>query len=344
MLENEKFTSLSEIGEFGLIEKIKQAVKINHQETILGIGDDAAVLDSNGKKTVISTDLLVEGIHFDMHYTPLKHLGYKAVVVNLSDIVAMNAQPKQITVSIAISSKYTLEAVDALYEGILLACKNYNIDIVGGDTTSAPYGMTISITSIGYADENKIVRRNTAKLNDIVCVTGNLGAAYAGLMILEREKKLFLENNQIQPELDGYDYVLERQLKPEARIDTLQLLAHHNILPTSMIDISDGLSSEAIHIAKESDLGVRIVADKLPIDTETLKVADELNLPHFTVALNGGEDYELLFTVSQKDYDKISKLDDISVIGFITEKESGYVIVDESGNTSPLTSHGWSSF
>jgi thiamine-monophosphate kinase len=288
--------------------------------------------------------MLVEGVHFDMQYTPLKHLGYKAVVVNLSDIVAMNATPKQITVSLAISSKYTLEAIEELYTGINAACKNFQVDLVGGDTTTVASGLIISITALGYAPKEDIIYRNNAQINDLICVTGDLGAAYAGLMILDREKRIFQENNQVQPELEGYDYVLEKQLKPEPRLDILRALKEAGIQPTAMIDISDGLSSELIHICKASGTGCRIMTDKLPIAQETLNVADELSLPHFTLALNGGEDYELLFTVNQSDYTKLMKVSDLSVIGFITEATSGYQLVDSENNIAPLTAQGWNSF
>ncbi len=344
MFENDTLTDINSLGEFGLIERIKSSVKIYNSETIYGIGDDGAVIDSKGLQTVVSTDLLVEGVHFDIQYTPLKHLGYKAVVVNLSDIAAMNATPKQITVSLAISSKYTLEAIEELYVGINAACKNFNVDLIGGDTTTSPSGLTISITAIGVAAAEEIIYRSTAQINDLICVSGDLGAAYAGLMILDREKRIFTENNKVQPELEGYDYVLEKQLKPEPRLDIIRALKEAGIKATSMIDISDGLSSELIHLCKASGTGCRIMTDKLPIAQETLNVADELSLPHFTLALNGGEDYELLFTLSQNDYNKLMKVSDISVIGFITEATSGYQLVDSENNIAPLTAQGWSSF
>jgi thiamine-monophosphate kinase len=344
MFQNDSLTSLDSLGEFGLIDRIKNSVKIYNKETICGIGDDAAVIEPGEEQLVITTDLLIEGVHFDVQYTPLKHLGYKAVVVNVSDVAAMNATPKQITVSLAISSKYTLEAIEELYVGINAACKNFNVDLVGGDTTTSPAGLVISITAIGSAKKDEIIYRNTAVINDLICVSGDLGAAYAGLMILDREKRIFMENNQVQPELDGYDYVLERQLKPEPRIDIIRALKEAGIKPTSMIDISDGLSSELIHLCKASGTGCRIMTDKLPIAQETLNVADELSLPHFTLALNGGEDYELLFTVSQNDYNKLMKVSDLSVIGFITEATSGYQLVDSENHIAPLTAQGWNSF
>lgn len=344
MFENNSFTTLDSLGEFGLIEKIKNSARIYNPETILGIGDDGAVLDSNGLQTVVTTDMLVEGVHFDIQYTPLKHLGYKAVVVNISDLAAMNAIPKQITVSLAISSKYSLEAIEELYLGINAACKNFQVDLVGGDTTTSPTGLIISITAIGNAHKDDIIYRNAAAINDLICVTGDLGAAYAGLLILDREKRIFMENSKVQPELEGYDYVLEKQLKPEPRLDILRALKEVGIKPTSMIDISDGLSSELIHICKASGTGCRIMTDKLPIAQETLNVADELALPHFTLALNGGEDYELLFTINQNDYNKLMKVSDLSVIGFITEATSGYQLVDSENNIAPLTAQGWNSF
>jgi thiamine-monophosphate kinase len=344
MFENNSLTTLDSLGEFGLIDRIKSSVRIYNTETKLGIGDDGAVLDSMGLQTVVTTDMLVEGVHFDMQYTPLKHLGYKSVVVNLSDIVAMNAIPKQITVSLAISSKYTLEAIEELYTGINAACKNFQVDLVGGDTTTIATGLIISITALGYAPKEDIIYRSNAQINDLICVTGDLGAAYAGLMILDREKRIFQENNQVQPELEGYDYVLEKQLKPEPRLDILRALKEAGIQPTAMIDISDGLSSELIHICKASGTGCRIMTDKLPIAQETLNVADELSLPHFTLALNGGEDYELLFTVNQSDYTKLMKVSDLSVIGFVTEATSGYQLVDSENNIAPLTAQGWNSF
>lgn len=344
MLENDSLTTLDSIGEFGLIDRIKGSVKIYNTETITGIGDDGAVLDSTGICTVVSTDMLVEGVHFDMHYTPLKHLGYKAVVVNLSDIAAMNGLPKQIMVSLAISSKYTLEAIEELYMGMNAACKNYKIDLIGGDTTTIQTGLVISITALGYVNKEDVIYRTGAAINDLICVSGDLGAAYAGLMILEREKRIFVENNKVQPALEGYDYVLEKQLKPEPRLDIIRALKEADIKPTSMIDISDGLSSDLIHLCKASGTGCRIMTDKLPIAQETLNVADELSLPHFTLALNGGEDYELLFTVSQTDYNKLMKVSDLSVIGFITEATSGYQVVDSENNIAPLTAQGWNSF
>lgn len=345
MLENSEREDLGKLGEFGLIDLIKKNVQIYHEnQTIKGIDDDAAVLDAKGEKVLVSTDLLVEGVHFDVSYVPLKHLGYKAVMVNISDILAMNAIPKQITVSIAISSKYTLDAIEELYAGILLACENYKIDLVGGDTTTSTKGLVISITAIGYADESKIVYRNGAKEKDLICVSGNIGAAYAGLQLLEREKRIFLENPNVQPDFSGFDYVLERQLKPEARYDIIRELAQNNIVPTAMMDISDGLSSEITHICEQSGVGARIMADKLPIDSQTFAVAEEINISAYTMALNGGEDYELIFSISPSDYDKLLNIQDVTIIGFITEKSQGISLIDDKNNALPIVAKGWNSF
>jgi len=294
-------TPISELGEFGLIAHLTDSVKIKNSSTLKGIGDDAAVLDYNGKNILVTTDLLVEGIHFNLIYTPLKHLGYKSVVVNLSDICAMNGIPRQITVSIAISSKFSVEALEELYKGITLACEHYGVDLVGGDTSSSLTGLLISVTAVGEVQQNDIVYRNGAKENDLICVSGDLGGAYMGLQLLEREKKNFSETSQIQPDLARYDYILERQLKPEARTDIIQKLKKTGIKPTSMIDISDGLSSELLHICKNSKTGCRIYSQKIPIDIATCNMANEFNISPETAALNGGEDYELLFTVSLND-------------------------------------------
>lgn len=341
---NAPLNNLSELGEFGLIDHISQFVKVSHPSTLKGIGDDAAVLDPGNKKVVVSTDMLVEGVHFDLSYVPLKHLGYKAVAVNISDIYAMNAIPEQITVSLSISSKYTLEAIEEIYAGINMACENYKIDLVGGDTTSSLKGLSISITAIGYADEQDIVYRNGAQEKDLICVSGSVGAAYAGLQLLEREKKLFLENPNVQPDLSGHDYVLERQLKPEPRADVIRQLKEQGFKPTAMIDISDGLASEILHICKQSGTGCRIMANKLPIDQGVYAVAEEMNLNAFTMAMNGGEDYELLFTVSPADYDKLLNIPDVAIIGFITEKSLGYNMLDDANNAIPIYAQGWDSF
>jgi len=307
----------------------------------MGIGDDAAVIDNGKLCSVVTTDLLVEGIHFNLIYTPLKHLGYKAVVVNLSDVYAMNATPKQITVSIAISGKFAVEHIEQIYEGINLACKHYNVDLVGGDTSSSMTGLAISVTAIGVAKKEEVTYRKTANKNDVVCVTGNLGAAYMGLQLLEREKEIFKSTEGAQPKLDGYDYILERQLKPEARKDIIELLKELNVKPTSMIDISDGLSSEIMHICKKSDVGCKIFQDKIPIDQNTEQMANELKIEPLIAALNGGEDYELLFTIDINDLDKIKDQPSIHPIGHIADKEHGAVMITNSGQSIQLEAQGW---
>jgi len=337
-------TPLSEIGEFGLIEKIRANAVNKAPQTIFGIGDDAAVLDSKGQKTLISTDCLVEGIHFDLSYVPMKHLGYKAVVVNLSDIFAMNAKPAQILVTLAASSRYTLEAIDELYEGIFAACQAYGVDLVGGDTSSIPKGMVLSITVLGYADEASVVYRNGAKLNDIICVSGDLGGAYAGLQLLEREKRIFMENSAVQPDLTGFDYILERQLKPEARKDVVDLFARLGIKPTAMIDVSDGLASEINHICKESACGARIFDERIPVDPQSVILLEEMKVNPSLAALNGGEDYELLFTISPADYEKIKAEKGISFIGFITPPEFGVKLETRDGIQHNLEAKGWNAF
>ncbi len=339
--ENKKFRKISELGEFGLIDHITKDVRINHKSTLKGIGDDAAVIDHGKTCSVITTDLLMEGIHFNLIYTPLKHLGYKAVVVNLSDVYAMNATPKQITVSIAISGKFAIEHVEELYEGIKLACEQYNVDLVGGDTSSSMTGLAISITAIGEAKKEDIVYRSTAGKNDVLCVTGNLGGAYMGLQLLEREKKIFSSTKGGQPQLDGYEYILQRQLKPEARKDVYKILNELNVKPTSMIDISDGLSSEIMHICKKSDVGCKIFQDKIPIDQNTEQMAKELNMEPLTAALNGGEDYELLFTIDINDLDKIKDQAMIHAIGHIADKEHGTVLITSGGQSIELQAQGW---
>ncbi|PIY02434.1 MAG: thiamine-phosphate kinase [Bacteroidetes bacterium CG_4_10_14_3_um_filter_31_20] len=338
--ENDE-TQISELGEFGLIEHLTKSIKIKNGTTIKGIGDDAAVLDYNNKKILVTTDLLVEGIHFNLIYTPLKHLGYKAVVVNLSDICAMNGVPRQITVSIAISKKFTVEAIEELYEGIRLACEKYGIDLIGGDTSSSLTGLLISVTAIGEANETDIVYRSGAKVNDLICVSGDLGAAYMGLQLLEREKYMFTENSKIQPDFSGHEYILERQLKPEPRIDIIKKLTEINVKPTSMIDISDGLSSELMHICKNSNVGCKIYSEKIPIDITTCNMANEFNIAPEIAALNGGEDYELLFTVSLKDYEKIKNLKEISVIGNIIDESDGMNLISDDGKQIPITAQGW---
>ncbi len=334
-------TELENLGEFGLIDLIKEGVKIYNPETRKGIGDDAAVIDSQGKRCLITTDMLVEGVHFDLSFHPLKHLGYKSVVVNLSDIYAMNAIPKQIVVAFAISNRFSLEAVEELFEGINLACEKYKIDLVGGDTTSSAGGLIISVTAIGYTEEENIVYRSSARENDLLCVSGDLGGAYLGLQVLEREKRIFMENPGIQPDLSGNDYILERQLKPEARKDIIESLHKLKIRPTSMIDISDGLSSEILHLCKASGLGCDLYADKIPIDPQTLERAREFNLDPTVCALSGGEDYELLFTIRQEDYETLRPSTDISIIGHMKDKASGANLIDRNGSSFPLRAQGW---
>jgi thiamine-monophosphate kinase len=342
MSENKnKLRNISELGEFGLIDLITKNVTIHHKNTVMGIGDDAAVIDNGKLCSVVTTDLLVEGIHFNLIYTPLKHLGYKAVVVNLSDVYAMNATPTQITVSIAISGKFAVEHIEEIYEGINLACKHYNVDLVGGDTSSSMTGLAISVTAIGEAKKEDIAYRSTANKNDILCVTGDLGAAYMGLQLLEREKEIFKSTDGAQPKLDGYDYILERQLKPEARKDVIELLKELKVKPTSMIDISDGLSSEILHICKKSDVGCKIFQEKIPIDQNTEQMAKELNMEPLIAALNGGEDYELLFTIDINDLDKIKDQPMIHAIGHIADKEHGAVMITNAGQSITLEAQGW---
>jgi thiamine-monophosphate kinase len=338
-----KKTDISQIGEFGLIDRITQQTKLYNKSTIKGVGDDGAVLFFGDKNIVVTSDLLVEGVHFNLSYVPLKHLGYKSVVVNLSDICAMNAKPRQIFVSIAVSGRFPVEAVEELYAGIHAACEHYQVDLAGGDTTSSVKGLTICITAIGETEKGKQVYRNTAGENDLLCVSGNLGAAYAGLQLLEREKEIFMGNPQIQPVLQGYEYILQRQLKPEARLDIVEYFEQNNILPTAMIDISDGLSSEILHICKQSDTGCVLYEEHIPIAGETKNFAKELELDGLVFALNGGEDYELLFTVAQKDYEKIKQNKNITVIGTITKKGSPRLLMTRDGNYAELKAMGWNS-
>ncbi|GGH11306.1 thiamine-phosphate kinase [Sphingobacterium alkalisoli] len=344
MFDNKDKTDINELGEFGLIKYLTDAVEITVSSTTKGIGDDAAVLDFNNKKTLISTDLLLEGIHFDLRYVPLKHLGYKAVQVNLSDIYAMNGLASQITFSIGLSSKFPLEAVEEIYEGALIACKKYNVDLVGGDTSASAQGLVISVTSIGYADADKIAYRSGAKEGDLLCVSGDLGGAYVGLQLLEREKNIFLENPEIQPDLEGKDYIIERQLKPEARKDVVELFETYGIQPNAMIDVSDGLASEILHICHASKVGCRLYEEKIPLDPMTYETAREFGLDPTVCALSGGEDYELLFTVSQDQYDKIKNQLDISIIGYITEEHAGCEMISKSGHVHPITAQGWNAF
>jgi len=344
LFDNKERTNLEQLGEFGLIDYLTKNFELSQKSTLKGVGDDAAVLDPQGKKVLISTDMLLESIHFDLAYTPLKHLGYKAIQVNLSDICAMNAIPTQVTVSIGLSSRFPLEAVEELYEGIYLACEKYRIDLVGGDTTSSKQGLVISVTSIGYADEKDIVYRNGAQEGDLICVSGDLGGAYTGLQLLEREKRIYLENPNIQPDLEGKDYIVERQLKPEARKDVVELLKEIDVKPTSMIDVSDGLASELLHICKQSDKGCNLYEEKIPLDPMTYDTAREFNLDPTICALSGGEDYELLFTVKQADYDKIKYKMDISIIGYITEPSAGCNLITKSGVVHALKAQGWNAF
>ncbi len=341
MTKKNSRTELSELGEFGLIDHLTKNIKLKNPGSVKGVGDDAAVIDSKNKQVIVSTDMLVEGIHFDLTYTPLKHLGYKSVIVNISDIYAMNAQPKQITVSIAISNRFSLEALEELYSGIYLACEKYKVDVVGGDTTSSVSGIIISITAIGEAAKGEIVYRNTAKEGDLLCVSGDLGGAYMGLQLLEREKAVYREVPEMQPDLKGNDYILQRQLKPEARADIIKLLKGIKVKPTSMIDISDGLSSEILHICKSSGVGCELYEDKIPVDPATAIMADEFNIDPTVCALSGGEDYELLFTIKQGDYDKIKDNMGLTVIGHITDKASGQNLIAKGGSSIPLKAQGW---
>tara|TARA_B110000037_G_C17125526_1_gene507874 strand:+ start:6149 stop:7180 length:1032 start_codon:yes stop_codon:yes gene_type:complete len=340
----ENRTELDELGEFGLIEKLTAGFENNHPSTIKGIGDDAAVIDTGDKYQVVTTDMLVEGVHFDLSYVPLKHLGYKAVVVNLSDIYAMNAEATQITVSIAASNRFSVEALEELYSGIKTACELYNVDLVGGDTTSSTSGLVISVTALGEVAKDKIVYRSGASENDLLVVTGSLGGAYMGLQVLEREKAVFKDNPAIQPALEGVDYILERQLKPEARKDIIHFLHDLGVQPTSMIDVSDGLVSEAMHLCKHSNLGCSIYDEKLPIDHEMHKVALEFELDPSTCALNGGEDYELLFSVKQADFEKIKGNEFMSIIGYFTDKGSGMNVIERNGVSQPMQAQGWDHF
>lgn len=341
---SEKRTEISEIGEFGLIDHLNEKIKIRHTSTLKGIGDDAAVIESGDHVKVVTTDLLLEGVHFDLSYAPLTHVGFKAVAVNISDVAAMNAIPKQITVSIALSNRFSVEAVDALYSGINAAADHYGVDVVGGDTTASRSGLVISVTAIGEAKKEQIAYRSGAKENDIICVTGDLGGALVGLQILEREKQVFMSNPDMKPELEKYQIVTARQLRPEARMDIIHELRELEVIPTSMMDISDGLASELFHICKASKVGVTIYEDKLPIDKQTYDTAVELGLDPITCVLNGGEDYELLFTIDQKDFHKLEKHPDIHFIGHVTKEEDGKYLVTKSGTAAQLKAQGWKHF
>jgi thiamine-monophosphate kinase len=341
--KEQKFTSISSLGEFGLIDHITKDIEHYNDSTLKGVGDDAAVIKCGAFCQVVSTDLLVEGVHFDLSYAPLKHLGYKAVVVNLSDICAMNVIPTQITVSLALSNRFPLEAVEELYAGVKLACKQYEVDLIGGDTTSSLSGLMISVTAMGTAKEEDIVYRSGAGEKDLIVTTGDLGGAYLGLQILEREKAVFMEDKNMQPDLHGSEYVLERQLKPEARKDVVEMFKKMDLKPTSMIDISDGLSSELLHLAKSSDAGLQVYEEKIPVDPTVMTIAEEFNLNGVTCALNGGEDYELLFTVAQNDYEKIKANPNMTIIGYMTEKSSGVHLITHDAKAIPLTAQGWNS-
>ncbi|HRO84611.1 MAG TPA: thiamine-phosphate kinase [Niabella sp.] len=332
---------LSELGEFGLINHLTKNIELQNASSIVGVGDDAAVIDHFGKQTVVTSDLLLEGVHFDLMYTPLKHLGYKSVVVNLSDVYAMNAIPTQIIVSIGISNRFGLEALNEFYEGIYAACNAYGVDLVGGDTTTSQKGFVISVTDLGEVAPDKFVKRSTAQKGDLLCVSGDLGAPYIGLLFLEREKKIFLESPGVQPDLEQETYVIGRILKPEARKDIIEFFAEQEILPTAMMDISDGLSSEILHICKNSGLGCVLYEDKIPIAEETRKAAFKFEIDPTACALSGGEEYELVFTVSQKDYEKIAANNQISIVGYMTAQEEGAHIITKGGSTHSITAQGW---
>lgn len=342
--KNQERTQLSDLGEFALIDHLTKNFKINHKSTVKAIGDDAAVLAFNKKKIIVTTDLLIEGVHFDLSYMPLKHLGYKAVIVNLSDVYAMNASATQVTVSIAVSNRFPLEALEDLYAGIETAASIYNIDVIGGDTTSSTTGLLISVTAIGEVEGDNEVYRNGAKPNDLLVVSGDLGAAYMGLQILEREKEVHKVNPNNQPDLEPYSYIIERQLKPEARKDIIELLKDLKVKPTSMIDISDGLSSEIIHLCKQSKVGCNLYEAKIPLDPQVISTCEEFNIDSTTVALNGGEDYELLFTASQDDFPKIKANPNLSIIGYMVEENEGMHLVTRAETKIPLKAQGWKNF
>ncbi len=342
--KNQQRTALENLGEFGLIKHLTKNFELNQSSSIVGIGDDAAVLDFKDKKTIVTTDMLVEGVHFDLSYMPLKHLGYKAVIVNLSDIYAMNAMATQITVSIAVSNRFPIEALEEFYEGVAMACQMYKVDLVGGDTTSSTKGMLISITALGIAEENEIVYRKGTKPNDLLVVTGDLGGAYLGLQVLEREKEVFKVNPNNQPDLEPYSYVVERQLKPEARMDIVELLEKLEVKPTAMIDISDGLSSEILHLCEQSGVGCNLFEDKIPLDPTVISAAEEFKMDSTMIALSGGEDYELLLTIDQADFPKIKGNPNLTVIGHMATKEEGAHLITRGDTKIPLSAQGWNSF
>lgn len=337
-------TEIKDYGEFGLIHHLTKNIELQNVSSIVGVGDDGAVIDHLGKQTVVSTDMLIEGVHFDLSYTPLKHLGYKSVIVNLSDIYAMNATPTQILLSVGISNKFSVEALEEFYEGVYVACEEHGVDLIGGDTCSSQKGFIISITAIGEATENEIVKRSTAQKGDLVCCSGDLGGAYIGLLFLEREKKIFLESPGVQPDLENESYVIGRLLKPKARKDIHELLKEKGIMPTSMMDISDGLSSELLHICEKSGVGCVIYEEKLPIHEDSRRAAYKFEIDPTACALSGGEDYELLFTIKQDDYEKLTLTESISVIGYITDAEEGAKIKTKGGNTYNITAQGWNAF
>ena len=337
-------TEIASLGEFGLIEHLTKNFEIQNASTVLSVGDDAAVIDHFGKQTVITTDLLLEGVHFDLSYTPLKHLGYKAVVVNLSDVYAMNATPTQITMSIGISNRFSVEALDEFYDGVYAACEKYGVDLIGGDTSASAKGFIISVTAIGEANADDIVKRNTAQKGDLLCVTGNLGGAFLGLTLLEREKKIFVENPNIQPDLENEDYIVGRLLKPEARKDIIEFFQKNNIKPTAMMDISDGLSSEILHLCRQSTLGCVLYEEKIPIEQQARQAAFKFGLDPTVCALNGGEDYELIFTLKQEDHEKITLNEEIAVIGYLTDIEEGTKFISRGGNSHKITAQGWNAF
>ncbi|MBM3440203.1 MAG: thiamine-phosphate kinase [Bacteroidetes bacterium] len=342
-MENER-TEISSLGEFGLIDHLTKNIEFHNASSVLGVGDDAAVLDHYGRQTVVTTDLLIEGVHFDLMYTPLKHLGYKSVVVNLSDVYAMNATPTQVVLSLGISNRFSVEDVETFYEGVYAACDAYGVDLVGGDTTSSAKGFIIGVTAIGEVAPDKYVKRSTAKQNDLVCVSGYLGAAYLGLLLLEREKKVFLETKGVQPDLENQEYIVGRMLKPEARKDIIAFFEREKLVPTSMMDISDGLSSDLLHICKQSNCGVVLYEEKIPVHDDARQFAYKLELDPTACALSGGEDYELLFTIDQQDYDKIKDVEGINVIGYITKPEEGATIITRGGSKHHITAQGWNAF
>lgn len=344
MSTEEKRTDISKYGEFGLIDHLTRSIDLQNKSSLKGVGDDAALIDNGNHLTVVSTDLLLEGIHFDLMYNPLKHLGYKAIVVNLSDIYAMNAQPKQVTVSLGVSNRFSVEALEELYAGIKAACEHYKVDLVGGDTTSSNQGLVISVTAIGQGEKEKITYRTGAKVGDIICITGDLGAAYLGLQLLEREKQIFLSQPEVQPDLESQKYLVGRQLKPEARRDMIELFAKNNIVPTAMIDVSDGLSSDLMHICKQSGVGAFIEESGVPIHPEAQQMAIKFKLDPITCALSGGEDYELLFTIEEKDLPAVRLLPDIYIMGEIVPKEDGIKLHTKGGNIHPIKAQGWDHF